>query len=193
MTSDKVGAELGPEAGQFEGGSAARRAAVLVPVFRDLRGELRVVLIHRAPGGIHGDQIAFPGGGAEPQDASLLATALRESEEEIGLDPSTVELLETLPVLMTRVTGFSIAPFLGRIVRPERWIPHPREIADVIEPLVSELADPAAHDEMTLPYGPGGSSRRFPFIHVAGHRLWGASYRILEPVLPRLLAGEWRI
>lgn len=166
---------------------------MLVPVFRDGHGDLRVVLIHRAPGGLHGDQIAFPGGGAEPHDASLFDTALRESEEEIGLDRSTVELLETLPILMTRVTGFSIAPFLGRIVRPEHWVPHQREIADVIEPRLHDLADPSAHDHMTLPYGPGGSPRTFPFIHVQGHRLWGASYRILEPVLPRLLAGEWRI
>jgi 8-oxo-dGTP pyrophosphatase MutT (NUDIX family) len=191
--SDKIDAEVDPGAGAPEAGPAPRQAAVLVPVFRDARGDVRIVLIHRAPGGIHGDQLAFPGGGAEAHDPSLLATALRESEEEIGLDPSTVELLETLPILMTRVTGFSIAPFLGRIVRPENWVPHQREIADVIEPLLSELADPAARDQMTLPYGPGGSPRTFPFIHVAGHRLWGASYRILEPVLPRLLAGEWKI
>ncbi len=170
---------------------APRQAAVLVPVFRDPQGDLRVVLIHRAPGGMHGDQLAFPGGGFEPHDESLFHTALRESEEEIGLDPSSVQLLETLPILMTRATGFTIAPFLGRIVRPERWVPHQREIAAVMEPRLADLADPGAHAEMTLPYGPNGSPRQFPFIHVEGHRLWGASHRILEPLLMRLLSGEW--
>lgn len=193
MTSERLDAEARAAAGTNESGAVVRRAAVLVPVSRDASGDVRVVLIHRAPGGLHGDQLAFPGGGFEPHDPSLFGTALRESQEEIGLDPATVELLEELPILTTRATGFSIAPFLGRIVRPEHWVPHLREIADVIEPSVDELADPAARDEMTLPYGPGGQPRQFPFIHVRGHRLWGASLRILEPVLPRLIAGEWQL
>ncbi len=170
-----------------------RQAAVLVPVFRDPEGALRVVLIHRAPGGIHGDQIAFPGGAAEPHDATLLDTALRESEEEIGLDPSAVDLLSTLPALYTSVSGISIAPFLARIVRPDRWRPDPREIADVIEPRLDDLADPAARCEISGPFGPNGEPRRFPCIKIGEHRLWGASLRIFEPVLPRLLAGEWPI
>jgi 8-oxo-dGTP pyrophosphatase MutT (NUDIX family) len=193
VAGDEVDAEARAAAGAPDAGPAPRQAAVLVPVFRDAHGDIRIVLIHRAPGGMHGDQIAFPGGGAESIDASLFDTALRESREEIGLDPSTVELLATLPVLTTRATGFSIAPFLGRIVRPEHWVPHQREIADVFEPRLAELADPAQRDEMVLPYGPGGQPRTFPFIHIEGHRLWGASYHILAPVLPRLVAGEWTI
>jgi 8-oxo-dGTP pyrophosphatase MutT (NUDIX family) len=162
-------------------------------VFRDPEGALRVVLIHRAPGGIHGDQIAFPGGVAEPHDQTLLGTALRESEEEIGLEPSAVELLATLPTLNTSVSGISIAPFLARIVRPDHWRPDAREIADVIEPRLDDLADPAARCEISGPFGPNGEPRRFPCIKIGEHRLWGASLRILEPVLPRLLAGEWPI
>ena len=193
MTEKRIEADARGAAGAPDAGPAPRQAAVLVPVFRDPHGHLRVVLIHRAPGGIHGDQLAFPGGVTEPHDESLFATALRESEEEIGLDPSTVELLETLPVLTARGSGISIAPFLGRIVRPENWVPHQREIADVIEPRLDDLADPAARGEMSLPYGPGGQMRTFPFIRVNDHRLWGASHRIFEPILPRLIAGEWRI
>lgn len=170
-----------------------RQAAVLIPVFRDPEGALRVVLILRAPGGIHGDQLAFPGGVAEPHDETPFHTALRESEEEIGLDPSAVELLAFLPELVTRVSGIHIAPFLVRIVRPDHWRPDAREIADVIEPRLVDLADPSARCEISGPFGPNGEPRRFPCIKVGEHRLWGASHRILEPILTRLIGGEWRI
>ena len=172
--------------------SELRQAAVLIPVFRDLQGALRVVLILRAPGGIHGDQLAFPGGVAEPHDETPFHTALRESEEEIGLEPNAVELLAILPELVTRVSGIQVAPFLVRIVPPSRWRPHALEIAEVIEARIDDLADPGARGEMTGPYGPNGEMRRFPFIRVGEHRLWGASHRILEPILSRLIAGEWK-
>jgi 8-oxo-dGTP pyrophosphatase MutT (NUDIX family) len=192
QAEDQVEAEARAAAGAPEAGPASRQAAVLVPVFRDEHGDVRIVLIHRAPGGIHGDQLAFPGGVAEPGDPTLLDTALRESEEEIGLDPSSVELLEALPLFTTRASGISIAPFLGRILRPEHWRPHQREIAAVIEPRLVDLADPAARSRIRGPFGPKGEERQLPCIRVGDQRLWGASLRILDPVLPRLLAGEWQ-
>src|SRR5262249_59516288 len=93
-------------------------AAVLVPVFRDPAGDVRVVLILRAEGGVHGGQIAFPGGRSDPGDASPLETALREAEEEIGLTRDRVHVLDTLPVFETMSTGFRVAPFLARIQPP---------------------------------------------------------------------------
>ncbi len=119
-------------------------AAVLVPVFRDREGRARLVLIVRAERGVHGGQLAFPGGVREPGDASLLETALREAAEEIGLARERVEVLEALPVFETRSTGFAIAPFLARIAPPHAWRPAPDEVAGVLEPALDELADPAA-------------------------------------------------
>ena len=75
-----------------------RDAAVLVPVFRDADGELRVAIVVRADdGGLHGGQLGLPGGKPEPADADLLATALREAEEEVGLAPDDVDVIATLP------------------------------------------------------------------------------------------------
>ncbi|MDH4177689.1 MAG: NUDIX domain-containing protein, partial [Thermoleophilia bacterium] len=69
-------------------------AAVLVPVFRDEEGELRLLLVARVDdGGLHGGQLGLPGGRPEPGDADLRATALREAEEEIGLEPESVTVL----------------------------------------------------------------------------------------------------
>ena len=84
------------------GEPAERAAAVLVPFYRDAAGELRVVLIERAPGGRHGGQIALPGGNREPADESLRDTAIRETGEELGIEPGQIEVLGVRPPMRTR-------------------------------------------------------------------------------------------
>jgi 8-oxo-dGTP pyrophosphatase MutT (NUDIX family) len=167
-------------------------AAVLVPVYRDGDGAIRIVLIRRGERGVHGGQLALPGGKPDPGDASLFETALREANEEIGLSSETVELLESLPVLETRSTGFRIAPYLARIRPPDRWRPAEGEIAEVIEVRVNDLLDPATHDH-AVDFPTRSGPQRFPFYRVGPYRLWGATYGILHPLLPRLAAGEWEV
>jgi 8-oxo-dGTP pyrophosphatase MutT (NUDIX family) len=178
------------------GGIAAegdlRTAAVLVPVLRDDEGVLRVLLIVRSDdGSLHGGQLGLPGGRPEAGDEDLRATALREAEEEIGLDPRSVEIVAHLPPLETRATGWRVHPFLGRVPWRTDWTLQESEIVGVLTPTVRELADPAGR--RTLPF----TSLRHPQpllvegIDVAGHVLWGMTLRLLEDVTPRLLAGEW--
>ncbi|UYZ63228.1 NUDIX hydrolase [Hymenobacter weizhouensis] len=170
-----------------------RDSAVLVPVFRDAAGDVQVVLVRRAAFGVHGGQLAFPGGKPEPTDENLLATALREAYEEVGLLPANVEVLASLPPVAVP-TGFRITPYLGRIRRPAAWQWQAAEIDEVLEVPLRHLADAATHAEEVwqLPGWPG--PRRVPFYRVgAGYALWGASYRIIQPLIPRLLAGEWDI
>lgn len=167
-----------------------RDAAVLVPCYRDGEGTVRIVLVLRTSGGQHGDQIALPGGKRDPGDPSLRATALREAWEEIGLAPDAVEVLAELPVLETRTTGYRIAPFLGRITRPAVWAPDPREVAEVLEPRVDDLLDPAAHGESVERFAGWSEPRRIAFYRIGPHRLWGATYRILSPLLEPLRNGS---
>lgn len=168
-------------------------AAVLVPVYRDTAGELRLVLVRRAEGGPHGGQIAFPGGKLDTSDGSLREAALREACEEIGLEPESVTVLAELDVIETRVTGFRIHPFLARVTPPERWRMAEREVAEVLEPRVAELADPANRDSSMELFVEWPEPVRIEFIRVGPHRLWGATYRILKPLLPALVGGEWEI
>jgi len=168
-------------------------AAVLAGLFRDAAGALRLVLVRRADGGLHGGQIAFPGGKREPADGSLAETALRETWEEIGLDPGAVEVLEGLPPVETLSSRFRIAPFLARIERPDRWRVDPREIDEVLEVSVDELLDPEAHGERTRHLPSWAAPRSVPFYRIGGDELWGATYRIVHPLLPRLAAGDWRL
>jgi len=166
-------------------------AAVLVPVYRDESGDLRVVLILRSEHGVHGGQIAFPGGRTDPADASALETALREAEEEIGLARDRVHVLDALPVFETMSTGFRVAPFLARIDRPASWTPDPREVAEVIDARVADLAAAEARGEVEMRFAGVPEPRRVSFLRVGEARLWGVTYRILEPILPRLLGEDF--
>ena len=168
-----------------------RHAAVLVPVFRR-DDELRLIVVRRAEGGLHGGQLAFPGGKREPQDASLRATALREAREEIGLDGG-VEILDDLPVTGTLTSGFRVAPFLARIDPPAIWRLQETEIAEVLEVRLSDLARLRAHGEEIKSFPTWPKPQWVPFYRVGKHKLWGLSYRILRPLMPRLLAGEWGV
>jgi 8-oxo-dGTP pyrophosphatase MutT (NUDIX family) len=170
-----------------------REAAVLVPVYRRQDGELMVALVRRARGGAHGGQLALPGGQREPGDVDLAATALREANEELGLTADHVELLAALPVVETQTTGFRIAPFLARLTGPAAWRPQQREVAEVVELPVAELARPEVRVDEVRDFPTWPAPRRIQLWRVGGHEVWGVTYRILEPLVPRLMGGEWRL
>lgn len=171
--------------------STDRVAAVLAPVFRDVDGALRVVLIVRTDRGHHGGQLAFPGGRVDESDETLVSTALRETHEEIGLDPADVQVVAELPPVRSGPTQFEVFPFLGRIPSGLEWTPSPDEVVEVLTPAVAELWDPALRREHLF------TSARWPEgllvdgIPVGDRILWGMTLRLLDDLVPRLLAGEW--
>jgi 8-oxo-dGTP pyrophosphatase MutT (NUDIX family) len=155
-------------------------SAVLAPIYRDSQDRLRLVFIRRGPSGPHGGQIAFPGGRREPEDPDLMTTALREAEEEIGLDPGSVDVLAALPVIQTTGTGFRVAPFLGRLNGPPPvWRRQETEVDEILEVPLDDLLDPQAHavEQWQLPGWP--ESREIPFYRIGPYKLWGATYRIV--------------
>lgn len=172
---------------------ALRTAAVLVLVFRDEADGLRLLLVVRGDRGVHGGQIGLPGGKPEPADRDLLATALREAEEEVGVSPGAVDVLAALEPIDTYATGFRVHPFVGRVPADTRWLPLSGEIAGVLTPRLDMLGDPRAR--RMLPF----TSTRSPEpllvegVDVEGHVLWGLTLRLLDDVVPRLLGGEWDV
>jgi 8-oxo-dGTP pyrophosphatase MutT (NUDIX family) len=168
-------------------------AAVLIPVYRSHDGELHVVMILRNSAGVHGGQIAFPGGKHDPEDDTMLDTALREVREELGLIVDRNDVLAELPMTQTRTTGYRVFPYLARISVPEQWQIAKREIAEVIDVKLINLTRPGAHDKMIDRFPTWTRAEQVSYYQVGAHRLYGLSYRIFHPVIPRLIAGEWNI
>ena len=168
-------------------------AAVLIPVYRSKSGELHIVMIRRKPGGVHGGQIAFPGGKHDPKDHTMLDTALREVKEELGLIVDRNDVLVELPIEQTRTTGYRVFPYLARIKVPDQWQIAKREIAEIIDVNVKELTQPDCQDKIIKCLPTWQTAEQVSFYRIGEHQLWGLSYRILQPVIPRLLAGEWEV
>ena len=168
-------------------------SAVVIPVYRTRDGELHIVMILRNPGGVHGGQVAFPGGKHDPQDETMLDTALREVREELGLVVAREDVLAELPMEQTRTTGYRVFPYLARIMVPSQWQIAEREIAELFDVKLSDLIRPVAHDKMIDRFPTWTKAEHVSFYRVGCHRLWGLSYRILHRMIPRLVAGEWDV
>ena len=124
--------------------SAITPASVLVPIVAHPEG-LTVLFTKRTVHlKAHSGQVSFPGGRAEPGDPTPEFTALRESQEEIGLAPEKIEILARLPDYITR-TGFQVTPVVGLLTPPLELVPDPREVEDVFEVPLAFLLDPANH------------------------------------------------
>jgi 8-oxo-dGTP pyrophosphatase MutT (NUDIX family) len=143
-------------------------------VFTERRADLRR----------HAGEISFPGGRRDEGDADLAATALRESQEEIGLDPSLVEIGEALPPTTTFVTGYRIHPFIGRIPHPRELDlePNPAEVETILTFSLKVLQDAYAIRRLVR----RGVPIHTPTYEVEGHLIWGATARILGDLLDRL-------
>ncbi len=158
----------------------ARPGAVLVLVYpRDERPH--VVLTLRDPRlPKHAGQVSLPGGAAEPGEG-LTAAALRETREEIGVDPERVRLLGSLSRLHVPVSGFALHPFVGVCRETPRLVPEPGEVARILEVGVDELMDPrtVSVEERAR----GDQVYQVPILHVAGEKVWGATAMILAEFL----------
>ncbi len=163
---------------------AATPAAVLIPVVAH-PGGLTVLFTRRtAHLKSHSGQVSFPGGRAEPGDASAELTALREAGEEIGLRAERVEVLARLPDYRTR-TGFRVTPVVGLLTPPLELAPDPREVAEVFEVPLAFLLDERNRERRTREFQ--GQQVGY-YVFTYGERMiWGATAGMLVN-LYRMLA-----
>ena len=161
-------------------------AAVLVPVIERQQG-LTVLFTQRtAHLSDHAGQVSFPGGRCEEGDQAPVHTALRETQEEIGLDPALVEVLGLLPEYRTG-TGYSVTPVVGLVRPPFVLAPDSFEVAEVFETPLAFLLDPANHQRHSMEVG--GAVRHYYAMPYSGYFIWGATAGMLVS-LRRLLYEE---
>jgi 8-oxo-dGTP pyrophosphatase MutT (NUDIX family) len=162
----------------------ARRAAVLLPLYR--AGDEPYVLLTRRSEHVahHKGQISCPGGALDPQDPDALAAALRETEEEVGIAPADVQILGALDDVEAAVSGFVITPFVGLIPYPYPLRLNAHEIAELVLVPLATFQDPTRLREEPRPDRPN-----LLFYDCGAHEVWGVTARIIKSFID-LVLGE---
>jgi 8-oxo-dGTP pyrophosphatase MutT (NUDIX family) len=164
-----------------------RHAAVLVPIVQRPDG-LTVLLTQRtAHLANHAGQISFPGGSAEPGDASLIETALRESEEEIGLSRHKIEIIGVLPDHAT-ASRYLVTPVVGLVTPPFELVADPGEVAEIFEVPLAFLMDGMNHQRMSFELPEGAGRRSFYAMPYERFFIWGATAGMLRNLFHLLRA-----
>jgi 8-oxo-dGTP pyrophosphatase MutT (NUDIX family) len=162
-----------------------RHAAVLIPLFRD-KGEYRILLTKRTDTvESHKGQISFPGGRVDEEDASLLDTALRETQEEIGLPRQSVEVLGRMDDARTMASDYIVHPFVGVIPYPYAFALSAQEVKKLIRVPFSLFLAP----EKSIPVEYGGRTYQSPAYTYDGEVIWGATARIMRNLVEILLSS----
>ena len=177
--------DLNPEI-VLPAGRKLRPAGVLVPVLKHPDGA-RVLLTKRSSRlKHHPGQIAFPGGKQDENDKDVIAAALREACEEVGLPPENVSVLGALPTHET-VTGFVVTPVIGWIDRPFELVPEPGEVAEAFQVPLSHVTDASAYSVQSRLWR--GARRLYYTVPFGPYYIWGATARILRGLADRMGAA----
>ena len=157
----------------------AKASAVLV-LFYPFNNRPHFVLIQRpAYEGVHSGQVAFPGGKREEQDGSLMQTALRETEEEVGIPADSVEVLGPMTPLYIPPSNFMVDPFLGCVHERPNFIAEEKEVEQIIEAPAELLLDPHLVKKKVIKMS-NGFSLKTPYFDVNGYTVWGATAMMLS-------------
>jgi 8-oxo-dGTP pyrophosphatase MutT (NUDIX family) len=168
-------------------GADTRRAAVLVPVLLEPEGARLVYTVRRDDLQDHAGQISFPGGSMDPEDGSLLETALREAEEEIDLSPGLVEVVGELEEMYIPPSDFRVSPFVGLLPPEAEMVLAPDEVEAIFTVSLDELM--RAETLHRVPWRYEGRDYMVPVFAVEGpppRNIWGATAAMTAALLTRL-------
>lgn len=168
----------------------ARRASVLALIY-PITGRLHLLFIQRTspPGDRHAGQISFPGGSAEAADVDAAATALRETEEEVGIPRESIELLGGMTQLYIPVSNFLVDPFVG--IRTERptFILQESEVARTLELPLSDFLRADARQINDRQLTSGMMLKNVPYWSIADEEIWGATSMMVGELVALLREG----
>lgn len=167
----------------------ARPSAVLAPFYE--HGDRTHVLVTRRSWDLrhHRGEVSFPGGGADPGDGGPVGTALREANEEVGLDPGRVEVLGELDHLTTVSSDRFIVPVVGVLAaRPQGLVAQPSEVEAILEVPLDALVEADRYREER--WGPPEVDHPVHFFEIEGDTIWGATAAMLRQLLLLLMADR---
>lgn len=164
-----------------------RKSAVLILLFPD-NGKLKTVFIKRSEyEGVHSGQISFPGGKFENTDSTFEATALRETNEEIGVEPDNIEIIGQLTDFYIPPSNFLVKVFVGYTTKKPEYIPDKKEVQSILEVDIDEFYDSNNIAEKEF-YSTSRKTAVFaPHYLVNGLEIWGATAMILSELLDVLI------
>ncbi|OCK50345.1 coenzyme A pyrophosphatase [Chryseobacterium sp. CBo1] len=164
-----------------------RKSAVLMLLY-PVDNEMYFPLILRnSYDGFHSNEVSFPGGRLEETDENLIQTALREAEEEIGIEPDEIKILGTLTEIYIGPSDFNVLPVVGYLPHRPNFKPDSREVQQIFELKLDYFLDPNIIDcsEIVIP----GDLVTTPYYKVEDHKVWGATAKIIVE-LQLVLNGE---
>jgi 8-oxo-dGTP pyrophosphatase MutT (NUDIX family) len=161
------------------------RAGVLLLLYQKSREWHTVFIQRRSDVGNdrHSGQISFPGGRFEVGDKIIQTTAMRESQEEIGITSTSVEILGALTDLYIPVSNFHVFPFVGYYPKEPSFIAQETEVAGILEVPLRLLASPETRQLTTIKLAKGFKLNQVPYYDIYGHTLWGATAMIVSEFL----------
>jgi 8-oxo-dGTP pyrophosphatase MutT (NUDIX family) len=159
----------------------ARQSSVLLLLYPYEETVYIPLILRPTYPGVHSGQVGLPGGGYEPGDGDLIKTALREAQEEVGIDPARVNVLGKLSTLYIRPSNNLVLPVVGWAAERPDFLPDPREVALLIEASLLEFLDPA--NRRTEVWELRGRTANVPLFGVRNQTIWGATAMILGEFL----------
>lgn len=159
-----------------------RKSGVLLLFYPTSEGSFFPLIKRPIYPGVHSGQVAFPGGKMEPEDETIVQTALREAEEEIGINRSKVTILGNLSDLFIPTSNFLVSPVVGFTEQKPDLIPEEKEVSRIISTELLQLFDPMVRKQKVLELRPN-LLLNTPYFDIDGEIVWGATAMILSELI----------
>ncbi|MCS5588045.1 MAG: CoA pyrophosphatase [Porticoccaceae bacterium] len=174
-----------------ESGNSGSTAAVLLILHGEPDNPLLVLTERAQHLNSYAGEVAFPGGMWDSDDRDLLCTALRETEEEIGLPPNLVTPIAMLPSTFTRDRNLVVRPFVGLVESPLKLKPEPAEIASVFDLPIAALTELNRYQYFEM--GAGAGVVKFPYFEYQSYRVWGFTLKVMVDMLNITLGTQIKL
>jgi 8-oxo-dGTP pyrophosphatase MutT (NUDIX family) len=166
--------------GKVERPAKVKKAAVMILLYQ--KNEAWFTLLMQRPESpyAHSKEVCLPGGGYEAEDGNLETTALRETEEEFGIDRNVIEVLGPLTDIYIPVSNYEVQPFIGLLKKAPLLNPDPSEVDEIISVALSDLINHANRKEKNITTSAGDSINNVPYFELEKRTVWGATAMMLS-------------